>query len=116
MPAPLLDAAHRQVECAFGGHQQSGVGDAVLLAEAGGSIKEQVRLVEFLWRAAPLLTLAHDVGEGGLELALAEAGTWSGRQATAEGTAPYGSVVLACPSANVEKLDWPNVCLLGAVA
>jgi phosphoribosylformylglycinamidine synthase subunit PurL len=91
-------------------------GDAVLLAEAGGSIEEQVRLVEFLWRAAPLLTLAHDVGEGGLELALAEAGTWSGRQATAEGTAPYGSVVLACPPANVEKLDWPNVCLLGAVA
>jgi phosphoribosylformylglycinamidine synthase len=91
-------------------------GDAVLLAEAGGSIEEQAGLVEFLWRAAPLVTLAHDVGEGGLERALAEAGAWSGREARAETSAPYGSVILACPPAKVEKLDWPGIRVIGAVA
>jgi len=92
-----------------------GVGDAVLLAEAGSSIEEQAGLVEFLWRAAPLLTLAHDVGEGGLERALAEAATWSGREAKAEVSAPYGSAILACPPVNFEKLDWPGIRLIGAV-
>jgi phosphoribosylformylglycinamidine synthase subunit PurL len=91
-------------------------GEAVLLAEAGASIEEQAALVEFLWRAAPLLSLAHDVGEGGLDLALAEAAAWSGGEARAEGSAPYGSVVLACAPANVEKLDWPSISVLGAVA
>ncbi len=92
------------------------VGDAVLLAEAGGSIEEQAKLVEFLWRAAALLTLAHDVGEGGFEVALDEAAAWSGREANAEVSAPYGSVVLACPPANVAKLDWPSIRVIGAVA
>jgi phosphoribosylformylglycinamidine synthase II len=91
-------------------------GDAVLLAEAGGSIEEQAGLVEFLWRTAPLLTLAHDVGEGGVERALAEAATWSGRDARAAVSAPYGSAILACPPVNFEKLDWPGIRLIGAVA
>ena len=38
----------------------------------------EARLVEFLWRAAPLLSLAHDVSDGGLDVALAEAALWSG--------------------------------------
>jgi phosphoribosylformylglycinamidine synthase II len=91
-------------------------GDAVLVAEAGGSIEEQAALIEFLWRAAPLLTLAHDVGEGGLDLALAEAATWSGREARAEASASYGSVILACPPAKVEQLDWPGIRVIGAAA
>jgi phosphoribosylformylglycinamidine synthase subunit PurL len=91
-------------------------GDAIVLAEAGESIEEQAALIAFLWRAAPLLTLAHDVGEGGLQHALAEASEWSGREGRAEGGAPYGSVVLACPPAEVERLDWPHLRVLGAVA
>ena len=92
-----------------------GAGDAVLLAECGSSIEEQAALIGFLWRAAPLLTLAHDVGEEGLELALAEAAAWSDRRARAEGTAPYGSVVVACAPENVEKLDWPGMRVIGSV-
>jgi phosphoribosylformylglycinamidine synthase II len=92
-----------------------GAGDAVLLAESGASIEEQAALIGFLWRAAPLLTLAHDVGGEGLELTLAEAAAWSDRRAEAEGTAPYGSVVVACAPENVEKLDWPGLRVIGAV-
>src|SRR4249919_2701084 len=35
-------------------------------------------LVEFLWRSAPILTLAHDVSAGGSAVALAQAALWSG--------------------------------------
>ena len=90
-------------------------GDCVLLAEAGDSLAEQAALIRFLWGAVPLLSLAHDVSEGGLELTLAEAGEWSGITATPAGDAPYGSVVLSCAPANVEKLEWPNLRVLGAV-
>ena len=36
-------------------------------------LEAEARLVAFLWRAAPLCTLAHDAAEGGLAVALAEA-------------------------------------------
>ena len=91
-------------------------GDCILLAEAGDSLAEQAALIAFLWRSAPLLSLAHDVSDGGLELALAEAADWSGLASTCGGEAAYGSVVLACTPADVEKLDWPNLRVLGAVA
>ena len=38
----------------------------------------EAALVRFLWRAAPTLTAAHDVSEGGLAVALAELALWSG--------------------------------------
>jgi phosphoribosylformylglycinamidine synthase len=91
-------------------------GDCVLLAEPGDSVAEHAALIEFVWNAAPLLSLAHDISDGGLELALAEAGEWSGVTASFDGTASYGSVVLACPAENVEKLEWPNLPVLGAIA
>jgi phosphoribosylformylglycinamidine synthase subunit PurL len=90
--------------------------DCVLLAEAGESLEEQAALIAFLWRSAPLLSLAHDVSDGGLAHALAEATEWSGREARVEGDAPYGSILLACSPDKVEKLDWPNLGVLGAVA
>ena len=90
-------------------------GDALLVAEAGDSLQEQAALIGFVWWASPLLTLAHDVGEGGLERAVAEAGAWSGREAWAEGTAPYGSVLLACSPEDFAQLGWPNIRLVGAV-
>jgi len=90
-------------------------GDCVLLAETGDSLAERAALITFVWKAAPLLTLAHDVSEGGLELALAEAGNWSGVKASFDGTASHGSVVLACSADNVERLDWPGLRVLGAI-
>jgi phosphoribosylformylglycinamidine synthase len=54
-------------------------GDAVLLATAPeASLAAEAALVRFLWKAAPWLTLAHDVGSGGIEETLAEAAAWSG--------------------------------------
>ena len=98
-------------------HMPSGwaAGDAVLLAESGDSLAQQAALIGFLWRAAPLLTLAHDVGEEGLAPALADAAAWSDRGARGEASARYGSVVLACAPGNVEQLDWPSICVIGAV-
>jgi len=75
-------------------------GDVILLASAGqvslagseyqaryGSVgggppaldlAAEATLVEWLWRIAPRASLAHDVAEGGLAVALAEAAIWSG--------------------------------------
>ena len=91
-------------------------GDTVLLAEAGETIEEQAELIAFLSRAAPLLTLAHDVGNGGLERALAQAAEWSGVASSGAGQAPRGSVVLACEAGELERLDRPGLRVLGSVA
>jgi phosphoribosylformylglycinamidine synthase len=91
-------------------------GDCVLLAESGESVEEQAALIEFVRRSAPLLSLAHDVGGGGLENAIAEASRWSGVAFAAAGEAARGAVVLACQPENVERLEWPNLRVLGAVA
>ena len=64
---------------------------------------------------SPLLTLAHDVSDGGLALALAEAESWSGRPADVRpAEAPYGAVLLACARENRERLEW-DVSELGTV-
>ncbi len=91
-------------------------GDTLLLAEAGETLAEQAELIEFVWQSAPVLSLAHDVSDGGLETTLAEGASWSGPAARATGKAPQGSVVLACAPGNVEKLEWPLLTVLGAVA
>ena len=63
-----------------------GAGDTVLLAPCRGrlDVAAEAALVRFLWKAAPLLTLAHDVGSGGLAAAIDEAAAWSGREAEVE--------------------------------
>ena len=50
-------------------------GDRVWLAEG-----DEVELIGWLWRNAPRLSLAHDVSDGGLAHALAEASACSGRE------------------------------------
>ena len=54
-----------------------------LYGEPGGrparlDLEAEAALVEFLWRSAPLLSLAHDVSEGGLAVCCAEAAITSG--------------------------------------
>jgi phosphoribosylformylglycinamidine synthase subunit PurL len=90
-------------------------GDAVLLAETDGTLAGAAALIGVVWRAAPLLSLAHDVSDGGLGLALEEASSWSGRDFRAETEAVRGSIVLACPPQHIERLDWPALRVLGAV-
>src|SRR5438874_5915148 len=58
-------------------------GDAILVAEAGESVAEQAALVEFLWRAAPILSFARPEGD---------------------------SAVIA--SADPSTLDWPSLHVL----
>src|SRR5207302_1122779 len=85
-------------------------GDTVLLAEAGESLEEQAALVAFLWRSAPLLSLAHDVSDGGLELALAEAAAWSRVEAAIEpGPEPRAGAIVACAPKHVPELRWANL-------
>jgi len=81
-------------------------GDRVWLAEG-----DEVELILWLWRNAGGFSLAHDVSDGGLAHALEEASRFSGHAVTAEGDAPYGSVILAG-----ERPDWPEVRELGTVA
>jgi phosphoribosylformylglycinamidine synthase subunit PurL len=88
-------------------------GDVVSLVESDGTLKGDASLIAWLWRATPRLSLAHDVGAGGLDRALAEASRWSGHTIRAAGEAPYGSVLLACEPGL--ELDWPHLRRLGAV-
>ncbi len=81
-------------------------GDGVWLAEG-----DDVELIGWLWLNAPSLSLAHDVSDGGLAHALAEASAFSGHLFEASGEAPYGSVVVAA----AKQPAWPNLRKLGTV-
>jgi phosphoribosylformylglycinamidine synthase II len=78
-------------------------GDVVLLASGG----DEAALVELLWRSAPFLSLAHDVGRGGLETAIAEAAIWSGVGAdiSLPETPAGGAAVVACARADTARLE-----------
>ena len=82
-------------------------GDGVWLADG-----DELELIAWLWRAAPGLSLAHDVSDGGLAHALAEASHFSGHDFTAEDDAPHGAVIVAAH----EAPDWPHLRELGTVA
>jgi phosphoribosylformylglycinamidine (FGAM) synthase-like enzyme len=73
--------------------------------------------VRFLWKAAPLLTLCHDVGYGGLERALAEAARWSGREADVDLPAEpeRGAAILATSRDRVAKLGSRGFVEIGRV-
>ena len=93
-------------------------GDAVLLAVAPEeSLAAEAALVRFLWKAAPLLTLCHDVGAAGLEAAVAEAARWSGRPADVELPAEpnTGAAILACAPADVDRLGGKGYFRIGTV-
>jgi len=78
-------------------------GDVVLLAQADG-LEREAELIRFLWRSAPLLSLAHDVGSAGLQAALDEAVEWSATgPVTASGEA---RAIVACAPGDVGRLDW----------
>jgi phosphoribosylformylglycinamidine (FGAM) synthase-like enzyme len=93
-------------------------GDIVLLAEAPESIlAAEAALIRFLWKAAPLLSLSHDVGYGGLEHALAEAASWSGREADIElPPEPLnGAAILATSPGRVARLGSKGFVRIGEV-
>jgi len=93
-------------------------GDVVLLAQAPeATLAAEAALVRFLWKAAPLLSLCHDVGYGGLEHALAEAARWSGREADVALPAEpeTGAAILALPLRDAAKLGTRGFVEIGRV-
>ncbi|TMA53924.1 MAG: hypothetical protein E6J75_14660 [Deltaproteobacteria bacterium] len=93
--------------------------DVVLLATAPGELDlaAEAALIRYVWKAAPVLTLAHDVSDGGLEVALREAAEHSGLEADVElpGPARGGQIVLACAPEDVDRLGRKNVEQIGIV-
>jgi phosphoribosylformylglycinamidine synthase subunit PurL len=94
-------------------------GDVVLLASAPGDLDlaAEAALIRYVWKAAPLLSLAHDVSGGGIAVSLREAAEYSGFDADVElpGDATGGRVLLACAPEDVERLGTKNVVRLGSV-
>jgi phosphoribosylformylglycinamidine synthase len=93
-------------------------GDAVLLATAPeSSLAAEAALIRFLWKAAPLLSLCHDVGYAGLEHALAEAERWSGRSADVNlpPEPAYGAAILATSPDQVVRLGSKGFVQIGEV-
>ncbi len=79
-------------------------GDIVYLLCGAGA-----ELVRFVWQNAHRFSLAHDVSDGGLEVALREASAWSGLDFIAAGNGE-GVVVAA-----TEEPDWPDTIELGRI-
>ncbi len=78
----------------------------------------EAALVEFLWRSTPFLSLAHDVGRGGLEAAIAQAALWSGIGAELElpEEAPRGgAAIVACAREDVSRAELADLAELGSV-
>ncbi|HEY6067334.1 MAG TPA: phosphoribosylformylglycinamidine synthase subunit PurL [Gaiellaceae bacterium] len=94
-------------------------GDVVLTATAPGELDlaAEAALIRYVWKAAPLLTLAHDV-TAGLEEAVREAAEHSGRRAALTLPAEPGSggrILLACAPENVERLGTKGLLQIGTV-
>jgi hypothetical protein len=72
--------------------------------------------VGFVWQHAPTFTLAHDVSDGGLALALSEAGAWSRLDPppTADADVTGLAVVVSLPAA-APAPAWDDLVELGAV-
>jgi phosphoribosylformylglycinamidine synthase II len=95
-------------------------GDAILLATAPGELdlRAEAALIRYVWKAAPVLTLAHDVSDGGLEQAVREAAEHSGAEAqidVPQAAAGGGQVLLACAPANVDRLGTKGLQRIGTV-
>jgi phosphoribosylformylglycinamidine synthase len=94
-------------------------GDAVLIATAPGELDlaAEAALVRYVWKAAPVLSLAHDVSDGGIEQTLREASEWSGVEADVDLPEPGagGQVLLACAPDDVERLGKKGIEQIGVV-
>jgi phosphoribosylformylglycinamidine synthase subunit PurL len=94
-------------------------GDVVLVATAPGDLDlaAEAALVRYVWKAAPVLTLAHDVSDGGLQRALHEVEEFTGLAADVDlpEDVAGGRVLLACAAANVERLGSKGLERIGVV-
>jgi phosphoribosylformylglycinamidine synthase subunit PurL len=89
-------------------------GDRVFLLSATG-VQQEAELVRALWQSAPSLTLAHDVGRGGLEVALVEAALWSGIGFVLEEDLPATAQAIVATPHDYTTQAQITVCYLGTV-
>ena len=84
-------------------------GDRIVLLRGVGH-----GFVHFVWRHAHLFSLAHDVSDGGVSLALREAEAWSGLAADAnvDGVEGEGVIVSVTPGT---EIPWDDIVELGTV-
>jgi len=85
-------------------------GDRVYLVRGFGH-----GLVGFVWRHAHLFTLAHDVSDGGVALALREAAAWSGAEVVPSRHDVEGEGVVVAVTPGTE-IPWDDLVELGVVA
>jgi phosphoribosylformylglycinamidine synthase subunit PurL len=95
-------------------------GDVVLVATAPGELDlaAEAALIRYVWKAAPVLTLAHDVSTAGIHDALREAAEWSGADIQLDvdpERAPGGQIVLACAPHELERLGVRGLQRIGVV-
>jgi phosphoribosylformylglycinamidine synthase len=96
-------------------------GDLVLLAESpDGSLAAEAALVRFLWKAAPHLSLCHDVGTAGIRAALDEAADWSGGVEAevlipSDYDARRGAAIIACSPDRLARLGSRGFRQIGVV-
>jgi phosphoribosylformylglycinamidine synthase len=95
-------------------------GDAVVLATAPGELDlaAEAALVRFVWKAGPVVSLAHDVSDGGIEEAVREAEEYSGLQADVDvpAAAPGGQVLMACAPEDLTRLGTKGLEQIGTVS
>jgi phosphoribosylformylglycinamidine synthase len=82
-------------------------GDRIVLLRGTGH-----GFVHFVWRHSELFSLAHDVSDGGVVLALREAEAWSGLPADADVVEGDGVIVSAAPGV---EIPWDDIVELGTV-
>jgi phosphoribosylformylglycinamidine synthase len=112
--APELSLDGSELQALFG---------AVGGEAAALDLEAEAALIRFLWRSAPLLTLAHDAAQGGLAVALVEAALASGVGAELElpGDALSlfgeggGQAVVACRPDDVARLEGVPLRRIGTV-
>jgi phosphoribosylformylglycinamidine synthase len=94
-------------------------GDVVLVATAPGDVDlaAEAELIRWTWKAAPVLSLVHDVSYGGLERALAEAAEYSGIAADVDLPEPArgGQMLVACAPEYVDRLGTRGLLQIGTV-
>jgi hypothetical protein len=81
-------------------------GDDVYLLGGRGAT-----LVRFVWENAGRFSLAHDISNGGVVLALREASEWSGLAFETDGPVEAEGVIVATR----ERPDWADAVHLGTV-
>jgi hypothetical protein len=91
-----------------------------VLATAPGELDlaAEAALVRFVWKAGPVVSLAHDVSDGGIEEAVREAEEYSGLQADVDvpAAAPGGQVLMACAPEDLTRLGTKGLEQIGTVS